>query len=208
LLAPLPAASAELGGQGLDQLLRAFESSYRNVRTLRADFTQIYRAGGRMRRETGVVYLARGGRMRWQYEKPEEKLFISDGNALWLYLVQENQVRRSRVKSSGDLRVPFQLLLARPDLRRVFSRFELAARDPADASGNVILRAFPKGSDEDYSEVFIELTPMLDVRRLVISFVDHSEMEFSFERIERNLSLSSRLFRFTPPLGSHVIDQR
>ena len=65
-----------------------------------------------------------------------------------------------------------------------------------------------RAQEQDFSEVLFEVTPTWDVRRLVVYFVDHSTMEYVFSRIERNVSLSPSLFRFTPPPGTEVIDQR
>ncbi len=193
----------------LDQFVRQLESSYRGARTLRADFTETYTWGGRTRVESGTVTFAQGGLMRWDYRKPKEKLFLSDGKTLLLYVPEEKQLTCSRVRSSEDVRVPFRLLLSRLNLRRVFSRIEFADQELAHAAENRVLRAFPKlGYEEDYRDVLIELTPAFDIRRLVVSYPDHSEMEFEFERIERNVRLSPALFRFTPPAGTEVIDQQ
>src|SRR6516165_2103775 len=62
----------------LDDYVRQFESSYHAVRTLRASFTQEYSAWNHTRVESGEMYLERGRKMRWEYRKPEEKLFLSD----------------------------------------------------------------------------------------------------------------------------------
>lgn len=200
---PLPAAT-----RPLEQFVRELESSYRGVRTLRAQFTQTYIWGRRTRVESGTVYLARGGLMRWDYRQPMEKLFLSDGKKLLLYVHAEKQLTRSAVKSSEDVRVPLGLLLSRLNLRKVFSKIEFAEDALKPGPGHRILRAFPKhGIEDGYREVLMELSPMFDIRRLVIFYPDHSTMEFNFDRIERNLSLDPALFRFTPPAGTQVIDQ-
>jgi len=110
----------------LEEYVGQFESSYHAVKTIRADFTQTYVSGGRTRVESGVVYFARGGLMRWDYERPQPKLFLSDGKTLMLYIPEEKQLTRSPLKASDDIRIPFRLLLSRLDLRRVFSRIEFA----------------------------------------------------------------------------------
>jgi outer membrane lipoprotein carrier protein len=191
----------------VERYVQQFESSYRGVRSLRADFTQTYVWGRTTRIESGVVYFARGGLMRWDYQRPSEKLFLSDGKHLLLYIPAEKQLTRSPVKSSEDIRVPFRLLLTRLNLRRVFARFEFAdevGHDPADR----VLRAYPKKEyAEDYQDVLIELSAQFDVRRLVVNYADRSRMEFRFEHIERNPPLSRSLFRFTPPPNTEIIDQ-
>ncbi|MBZ5564886.1 MAG: outer membrane lipoprotein chaperone LolA [Acidobacteriia bacterium] len=193
----------------LKDYVRAFESSYRSVRSLRAEFTQTYEMSGRTRAESGTVTFARGGLMRWDYGQPQQKLFLSDGKHLLLYVPEEKQLTRSPVKSSEDIRVPFRLLLSRLNLRRVFAKIEFAdaamQHDPDDR----VLRAFPKkGFEEDYQQVLMELTPGFDIRRLVVVYPDGSSMKFSFEHIARNTPVSRALFQFTPPPGTEVIDQK
>ena len=192
-----------------EPFLRQLEFSYSGVRTLRAEFTQTYVWGGRKRVESGTVYLVRGGSMRWEYRRPKEKLFLSDGKQLILYVPEEKQLTRSLVKTSEDLRVPFSLLLSRLNLRKVFSRIELVEQGAPFSPGERVLRGFPKsGREQDFSDALFEITPTWDVRRLLVSFLDHSTMEYVFDQVERNVAVSPSLFQFTPPPGTQIIDQR
>ena len=191
-----------------EDYVQQFQSSYRQVRSLRADFTQTYTAGGRTRVEAGRVALARGGLMRWDYQRPTVKLFVSDGKQVLFYVPEAHQLTRTPVKSSEDFRVPFELLLTRLDLHRVFAREELADKVLDHPPADHVLRAFPKKEFAlDYTDVLIELDPQFDIRRLVINYSDHSRMDFSFDHIERNPPLPRSLFEFTPPPGTQIIDQ-
>ena len=201
------AAGAAAGPSEIERYVRALESSYHDVRTLRAEFTQTYQWGARMRVERGTVDFARGGLMRWDYREPTPKLFLATGKDLILYIPAENQVTRSSVKSSEDIRVPFRLLLSRLNLRKVFSTIEFADGALDAQPGNRVLRAIPKRGEEAYSEVLMEVTPNLDIRRLVVFYTDRSRMEFVFNRIERNVALNPTLFQFTPPSGAEIIKQ-
>ena len=199
-----PSAPSGLVEEYVDRL----QASYRDVKTLRAEFVQTFISGGRTRVESGTAYFARGGKMRWDYREPEEKIFLSDGKKLMLYVPAEKQLTRSPAKSSDDARVPFRLLLSHLNLRRVFGRIEFA--DPAFKRelDDEVLRALPKHEDEDgYHEVFLELTPAFDIHRLVIRYADQSSMEFEFSRIERNVKLDPDLFRFSPPAGVEIIEK-
>jgi outer membrane lipoprotein carrier protein len=185
-----------------------FESSYHAVRTIRANFTQTYISGGRTRIESGIVYFARGGLMRWDYERPQPKLFLSDGKTLLLYIPAEKQLTRSSLKASDDIRIPFRLLLSRLELRWVFSRLEFAPDALAHQPADRVLRAYPKkGFQGDYQQVVMVISPQLDIRRLLVTLPDQSTMEFSFDDIGRNVPLRRALFRFTPPPGTEIIDQ-
>jgi outer membrane lipoprotein carrier protein len=193
----------------LQEYIHQFEASYRRVRSLRAEFSQTYISGGRTRVEVGTVYFARGGLMRWNYRQPSEKTFLSDGKSLLLYVPDEKQLTRTPVKASEDAHVPFRLLLSRLSLRRIFSRIEFAneawEHDPSDR----VLRAFPKpGFEEDYRQVVIEIDPQFDVRRLDVVYPDQSVMEFRFDKLARNVPLSPSIFKFTPPAGTEIIDER
>jgi outer membrane lipoprotein-sorting protein len=113
------------------------------------------------------------------------------------------------VKTSEDLRVPFSLLLFRLNLRKIFSRIEPVEQGAPSSPGGRVLRGFPKGGrEQDFSDVLFEITPTWDVRRLLVSFLDHSTMEYVFDQVERNVAVSPSLFRLTPPPGTQVIDQR
>ncbi len=196
------------GTPELEDYVHQFESSYHTVRTIRADFTETYVSGGRTRSESGVVYFARGGLMRWDYQRPQSKLFLSDGKSLQLYIPEEKQLTRSPLKASDDIRVPFRLLLSRLDLRRVFSKLEFAPdvieHEPADR----VLRCYPKKALEgDYQQVLMVISPQFDIRRLRVILPDQSSMQFDFDHIERDVPLDRPLFRFTPPPGTEIIDQ-
>jgi len=192
----------------LEEYVRRFESSYHAVQTIRADFTQTYVSGGRTRIESGVVYFARGGLMRWDYQRPQPKLFLSDGKTLMLYIPEEKQLTRSPLKASDDIRIPFRLLLSRLNLRRVFSRIQFAPDALEHDTADRVLRAYPKkGYEGDYHQVLMVVNPQFDIRRLLVILPDQSTMEFSFDHIGRNVPVSRSLFRFIPPAGTEVIDQ-
>jgi len=188
--------------------VQQFESSYHDVHSLRAEFNQTYTLGGRTRIEAGKVSFARGGLMRWDYERPMEKLFVSDGKEVSLYIPEEHQLTRTSMKASGDFRIPFELLLTRLNLHRVFARVELADAAIDHDAADHVLRAFPKKEfAEEYTDVLIELGPQFDMRRLVVNYPDHSRMDFRFDHIERNPPLPATLFHFTAPAGTEIIDQ-
>jgi outer membrane lipoprotein carrier protein len=207
--APAHPASVPAGAcVSLEACIQGFEANYRSVRTLHAAFTQEYSAWSRDRVESGQVTLARGGRMRWEYEKPESKLFLSDGKEVLLWVPAEKQLTRTPLEASADVRVPLDLLVTHLNLRRAFSKIEFAdsagAADPADR----VLRAYPKaGYDQEYHDVLVELTPEFDIRRLVVTYPDETRMEFTFGGITRNVAVSPRMFTFAPPAGTEVIQQ-
>jgi outer membrane lipoprotein-sorting protein len=147
--------------------------------------------------------------MRWDYQQPQPKLFLSDGKTLQLYVPEEKQLTRTAVKASDDIRVPFRLLLSRLELRRVFSRIEFAPDALQHQPTDRVLRGYPKKAlQEDYRQVLMEIGPQFDIRRLLVTLADQSTMEFDFDHIERDVSLSRSWFQFVAPPGTEEIDQR
>jgi len=193
----------------LNQIVDGIDARYRGLRTLRAEFTQTYTWSGAPRVESGSASFARGGLMRWTYTDPKDKLVVSDGKTLWLYIPEDRQVTRSTVKSSEDPRVPFPFLLERFDLHKVFSKIQFDDQALKAEPGDRVLRGSPRrGLREEYSEVLMEVTPQFDILRLVVFYPDHSVMEFKFDHWERNVGLRPGTFQFVPPAGSEVIDER
>ncbi len=173
-----------------DEYITKFEASYHDVHSLRAEFNQTYLMGNRTRIESGKVCFARGGLMRWDYQRPTEKLFVSDGKQVALYVPEEHQLTRSSMKASDDYRIPFELLLTRLNLKKVFARVELADDALDHDAGDHVLRAYPKAEfAEEYVSVLIELSPEFDTRRLVVNNTDNSRMAFLFDHNERNPAL-------------------
>lgn len=192
----------------LDQFITRLQSSYHDVKAIRADFTQTFDEGGGAREESGTVVFARGGRMRWDYREPEKKVFLSNKKEVLLYLPEEKQLNRSSVKESEDYRVPFRLLLSRLDLKKVFYKFEDANNQFQHPPEDRVIIAYPKNGDKmGYKHVVMEFDPQLDIRRLVIVYTNGTSMKFMFSHIDRNPLLASTLFELTPPPGTQIVNQ-
>ena len=143
--------------------------------------------------------------MRWEYKNPEEKLFVSDGKNVYLYVPAERQVNKEAVRESFDDRVPLMLLLGRSNLRNEFTRFELLDRKPF-LQGTRVVRMFPRRKT-DLTEVVMEVDPAnYLVRRLLLAHSDGSRSEFLFSNIQTDTGLRPPLFDFKVPAGVEVVD--
>src|ERR1700720_4769453 len=124
---------------------RALEARYHDAKTLQAIFLERYsdsRQG--LQAESGKVYFSRPGRMRWEYEAPEQKLFISDGKTVWFYVPSDHIVTRAPIKESTDWRTPLALLTGKAKLSQLCQSLDLSAEIPG-VPGNVVLRCRPRG---------------------------------------------------------------
>jgi len=193
-------------------VVRAVESHYNRTRTLEADFIQRYTLGPTTLVESGRVYFQKPGRMRWDYESPEKKLFLADGEYAYLYVPQEQQVRRQALKQASDWQATFALLLGRVDLQQVFRDLELVRvhrpEEPARPNrARWQLRGRAKSDKQAFEEVWLDLNDAFQVLRIEIRQRDGSLMEFHFRRWRENQPLDPELFRLQVPPGTAWLDE-
>lgn len=202
LVLTVPARAADL-----KSIVRGIERRYQSSHTLKAVFLERYQESrNAIRIESGTVYFARGGRMRWEYEAPEEKLFLSDGKWVWFYVGGDRTVTRTRLKESEDWHTPLALLAGKAKLSRICGRMELAEAAHA-ARGNSALRCLPKSKESGFAELILEVDAEWRLERLLIRDAGGVEMEFRFGNWQENLSLPKSLFRFEVPAGVAVVEE-
>ncbi len=195
-------AAAQTPVADVAAVVRGMEQRYNRAATLRAQFEQRHLVQGRPRRvESGTLVLRKPGRMRWEYDRPAGKLFVSDGKWVWLYSPGAEQVERARLKEADDFRAPLAFLLGRLDLRRTFGTFELEQAD-----GEIRLTASPKSDRMPFTRVEFQLGPDFAIRRLVIHQLDATAMEFLFTGEQLNVAVAEAAFRFQPPPGLPVVE--
>jgi outer membrane lipoprotein carrier protein len=172
-----------------------------------ADFTQVYEgADGRTIRESGKLLLKRPGKARWDYTDPEKKVFISDGKSVYFYAFGERQATVAPVRESRDPQIPFLFLLGRGNLRRDFSRIEIAEGERAIQSGDLVLRLVPRRAPEDFKLMLAEVDPSsFSVRRLVVFERNGSRMDFHLMNVRENFVAPDSDFRFIVPAGVTVV---
>lgn len=201
--------------------VRALELRYHDASTLKAAFFERYSDGnGGVSAESGTVYFSRPGRMRWEYESPEQKLFLVDGTNVWLYVPADRIASRARMKESSDWRTPIALLAGKADLSRLCRKIDIV--DPTSPSadrsearpsepGNTLLRCTPRynsGEESDsLREVLFETDPGARLVRVVIRESGNIETEFRFGNWEKNIPIPEAQFHFQPPPGVAVVDE-
>jgi len=191
--------------QDIRQLARAVDDHYNRLRSLQADFTEIYRGAGAERVESGTLWLKKPRKMRWEYRSPKEKLFISDGKQVWFYLPAERQVRKTELKSLEDLRSPLAFLLGKTKLENELRGLSKVVDQAPSSAGNTLLRGVPLSMADRISEVQLEITPSDQIVRIVMTEADGATTEFRFADLKENLSLSDARFEFTPPPGVETV---
>jgi outer membrane lipoprotein carrier protein len=187
-------------------IAHAVDERYNHLRSLQAEFTEIYRGAGMERTESGTLWLKKPGKMRWEYRSPREKLFLSDGKDAWFYVPGERQARRTAVKKLEDLRSPLAFLLGKTKLEKELQGLSFAPDVAPLAAGDAVLRGVPKSLAERVSQVLLEITPEHWISRILIEEVDGSVTEYRFTNQRENVAVEDQRFQFAVPDGVEVID--
>ena len=187
-----------------DEIATALQRKYDGIRDFSADFTHTYQGGVLKKKvsERGTVLVKKPGRMRWNYTSPEQKVFVSDGRRIYLYVPADNQVMVSPVPEQDEATTAVLFLAGKGNLTRDF--------DVSHAGGGSAdhhrLRLQPKQAERDYDwlEVLIDKSTMRIVT-LVAGDRQGGQSTFHFTNFKENIGLSDKTFEFKIPRGADVI---
>jgi outer membrane lipoprotein carrier protein len=181
------------------------DQRYDHMQSLQARFTETYTGAGISRTESGTLLLKKPGRMRWDYDQPRPKMFLSDGHTAWFYVPGERQARTTPVKQLDDLRSPLRYLLGKTKLEKELDGLSLAPDQHPMNAGDVVLRGVPKGMRDRVAQTLLEVAPDSLIVRIVVEELDGSTTEFRFLQQRENVELADQQFRFIPPPGVEVV---
>ena len=195
-------APAFAGDNGLDTLLKGVEARYNKTKTLQVLFHEDYTPPGRPKRtENGTLVLRKPGKMRWDYEQPKGKLFISDGKFLWLYTPDENRAEKMKLKESDDMRAPLAFLLGKLDFQKEFRNLQAKPEGP-----DMRVTGDSKSENLPYSSVEFVVTPEQRIRLVKVTGYDHSVLEFRLEQEKVDVPVDAKLFQFQVPKGAQLVE--
>jgi outer membrane lipoprotein carrier protein len=204
LAAPLTLFPVAARADGLTEMA-AF---LRDVKSAQSSFTQVVtspmRTGetvARSKTSSGRFEFLRPNRFRFEYTQPFEQSIVADGETLWLYDVDLNQVTARKQKDVLGS-TPAALIAAGTDIKSLAAVFELKS---APTSGGVQwVDARPRGKDGQLQNVRVgfragqlaalEIQDSLG-QRSVLTFTDW----------QGNAPLKAERFRFDPPASADVI---
>jgi len=198
-LAIVAFAAASMARADAIEQLRAFHTT---TKTGKVAFRQVVvgkAQQGQQRESTGTFAFQRPGRFRWAYEKPFEQLIVGDGEKLWVYDKDLNQVivRKLDVALGST---PAALLAGDSTLEK---NFELT--DAGRNNGLDYVDAKPRSPDTGFARVKIGLSDNLP-RAMELTDTFGNVTILTFSRFERNPALDPDTFRFVPPQGADVIE--
>lgn len=192
LFVDLSWGASEASGRLIEQLS--------GISSLQADFSQVLtdRSGKVLQQSEGDIKLQKPGLFYWQVKPPYEQLIVSNGNKLWVYDADLEQVT---VRSNNELQnTPAEILSG---------DFSSITRDYQTVEIPV----------EDKKQQRFELTPLSsgDFSKMVFVFDNNMLSQFSirdklgqttdiaFKNHKLNKKIKEKIFNFVPPKGTDVI---
>lgn len=191
-------SSGDALAAGIDQLRQFVESA----RTVQGEFDQtVHAASGRKpQRAAGSFVFARPGKFRWTYDKPYQQLLVSDGNKLWSWDKDLNQVT---VKRLGDAlgSTPAAILAGDGALEQ---NFELT--DGGSGDGLEWVHARPRKAESGFESMRLGFSGGL-LRRMEMKDNFGQTTFIEFRAMTAGGRPDPALFRFSPPAGADVIGE-
>lgn len=203
----LPAAAQS---PTLDEVIRGVETAYGKMTDLKGEFVQsaLNKSLNQTIDAKGVVYLKKGGKLRWEYAEPTKQEIVSDGKTIWIYTPQLDQVNTGAAPEalSGPAG---SFLSGLGKLRQHFNVRFLNPAQPKDADGNVVLDLTPKQPLPTLARLVLTLdSKSYDVRKAVVYDQFDNTVTMTFTKLMVNSGLPDKLFVFTPPKGTATVPLR
>jgi len=197
------AATLALAGTAHAAALDQFKTFVSGTKSAKGEFTQQQQRKSTNGKATppssGSFVFARPGKFIWSYTKPYEQVLQADGDQLYVYDKDLNQVT---IKKLGNAlgSSPAAILFGSNDLEKNFTLSEAGTRD-----GLEWLNAVPKARDTTFEQISIGLRDGIpQAMELKDTFGQTSVLKFT--NFQRNPSLGAQQFKFETPKGADVIN--
>ncbi len=183
--------------------LERFQQFLRTTQSTTANFEQkVYDRNRKLVQESsGRFAFLRPGRFRWTYDKPYAQLIVGDGERVWVYDRDLNQVTVRRIaRALGS--TPAALLAGASDVDKAFDLSEGGDRD-----GLAWVEAKPKDKDAGFERIRLGMSVAgIEAMELVDNFSQTTLLRFT--KLVRNPQVDPETFRFTPPRGADVLGEK
>ena len=197
-VAALAFVTCTAAASGLDQLHAFLEGTQSAQGTFRQVVVKKDRSASQT--SSGTFAFRRPGKFRWAYDKPFDQLIVGDGEKVWVYDRDLNQVMVRKLDAALGA-TPAALLAGDNALEK---NFTLVAGGEAD--GVEYVNATPKSAESQFTRIRLGFVDSLP-RRMELTDAFGQATELTFSDVRRNPKLAGDVFQFTPPKGADVVGQ-
>ena len=196
-------ASADQKASQVDQILSGIEHRYAG-KGFSASFFQESMLKAMQISDTaeGRLTVKRPGKMRWEYTVPDEQTIVTDGQSLWIYRPEDNQVM---VGTAPDFFGQGKGAAFLSDIRLVRKGFTIKLL-PAENPAYQRLHLTPKKPTPELAEIILSVdkkTFQVDQVTTYNAYGDETRIVLSDYRF--NIDPPDSLFTFEIPDGADVV---
>jgi len=175
----------------------------RGLKTLDGQFEQkVYDPNDQLSESSsGRIALAAPRQFRWEYAQPFPQLIVADGNHVWIFDPDLEQVT-VRQQSLEEQQSPLAALIDPGQLER---QFVIADAGERDAMQWLVLHP-RQAADAQISEAWLAFADGA-LQRMQLRDALGQRTVITFSHWQRNPRLAADTFRFTPPKGADVIGE-
>lgn len=188
-------------------LLEKVQSFYAKIEDWRADFIQRHTkvALSRTTENRGVLMLKKPSYMRWAYTHPEEKLWIVDGDTLYVVEPEFEQVFIDEHFKTEELQSSISFLWGKGKLDESFTAKVGDPKAHGAKAGAAVLELTPKKGASYRKLVLIIDAKTGEVAESIIHETAGNTNHFIFKNPQKNTKMDAKLFQYTPPEHYEVV---
>lgn len=188
-----------------EQIVSSIDERYHGVTAIQARFVQTVNSptyGENV--QTGALQLKRPQKARWEFTEPTQSAMITNGQTMWIYTPEANQVIVTEDLSAGAGGSGIMVLLT--DLSRLdeFFTVEVVAGGDAEHALKLVPKEEPLRTQLQDLRLVLDSTFVLKRVSFADSFGQTTTLEFS--EVALNPTLADEQFDFTPPEGTTIIN--
>jgi len=182
--------------------VESLKQFYHHTDAMKASFVQeVTDSQGEVIQEVeGTMQLQRPNKFRWDYNKPYEQQIISDGQEVFLYDTDLEQVTVRQLSQTLGTS-PASLLAGGAEVEQSFALKNIEGEDGLDW-----VEALPKGEDSGYERILLGFKGG-DLRKMQLFDSFKNTTSIAFSAVERNPQLEVADFLFKAPEGVDVIGE-
>jgi outer membrane lipoprotein carrier protein len=199
-------AASDNSHPSVDQILDRVENKYTNSE-FSAHFIQksFLKAMDIMDQASGKVYIKYPGKMRWEYEKPDRQIFITDGEKLWVYRPDDNQVQVGKAPSFFKSGKGASFL---SDISLVRQQFDISMKTGQQDENDPFyyLKLIPREKTLDITEILLMVSKQTyHVVQVITVDLYGDQNRIDLLNFAFGVSLDDALFSFSIPEGADVL---
>lgn len=145
---------------------------------------------------SGMVWMQSPDKFRWHYKDPIEQLIVADGQNVWVY---DEDLEQVTVKKQDNELNPIYVIINDEKSQQHYDIKHEAQKDGIDW-----ISLTPKERNEEVKTVWLAVNKDV-IEQIKVHNNFGQTMVFEFSEIKKNPELAESMFQFVPPAGVDII---